>query len=185
MGVNVVIDLSFEHRQVLVALQLLSHGATASLSPIAGRGGESEQVGPNGEGKPPHERYAQALREPGADVDAVMEEARAELAAWKRRPLAAPAEVETLDDLKARIVQCGGWDAREVALAMRCTESLVRVSRVEASCDPEWGKPLDQPLPTDPRERAAALVDLGLPYRQVEALCGIPITTIFRTRRAA
>lgn len=178
-------DLSLEHRQVLFALQLLSHGATASLSPLAGRGGESDQVGPTGEGRPPHERYLALLRRPGANVEAIMAEARAELEAWKRRPLTAPTAVETLDDLKVRIVECNGWEVRDVAVAMRCTDALVRVARVEAGCEPEYGEQLDEPLPTDPRARALALVDLGMSYRQAEAICGISIATISRHRGRA
>lgn len=177
--------LTFEQRQVLVALQLLSHGATASLSPIAGRGGERDLVGPTGEGAPPHERYVALLNKPGADVDAIMDEARDELEAWKRRPLTAPTAVETLDDLKARIVECHGWEAHDVALAMRCTDALVRVARVEAGCEPEYGAQLAEALPNDPRARALALVDLGMSYRQAEAICGVSIATISRHRGAA
>lgn len=186
MGVDEVLrTLSTEHRQVLVGLQLLSHGATASLSPVAGRGGGSDQVLPSGELCPPHERYLAALRKPGADVEAIMNDARDELDAWKRRPHVAPVVIESLTELKARIVECAGWPASDVAIAMRCTDSLVKVARVEAGCEPEHGEQLDEPLPTEPRERARVLVDLGLSYRQVEALCGVPITTIFRARKRA
>lgn len=185
MGAQAVIGLSFDDRQILLALQLLSHGGTASLSPVAGRGGESQHIGPSGERLPPHERYLKLLRRPGANVAAIMSEARAELDAWKRRPLTAPTAVESLDDLKCRIVECSGWGVRDVALAMRCTDALVRVARVEAGRDPAWGEPLDEPLPTDPRARALALVDLGMSYRQAEAICGVSIATISRHRGRA
>jgi hypothetical protein len=176
--------LSFDQRQILIGLELLSHGSTASLSPLAGRGGETAQVLPTGESAPPHLRYVDALRVPGADVESIMAEASAELDAWKRRPLTAPTAVETLDDLKGRIVECAGWAPAQVALAMRCTESLVRVARVEGGLDPEYGDPLSEPLPVDARERARALVELGLSYRQAEAISGVPATTIWRAGRA-
>lgn len=184
---DVLALLTPEQRSVLVGLQLLSHGATASLSPIAGRGGEGAQVSPAGEGHPPHDRIIEQLRRPGADRDAIMADAADELDAWKRRPLAPPPVVESLDDIKDRITECHGWSTADVSRAMRCTESLVKVARVERGCDPTWGHPLPAPLPVEPRARAAALVDLGLPYRQVQALCGVPITTIYRekAKRAA
>lgn len=177
-------SLGPEDRQVLLGLQLLSHGATASLSPVAGRGGRDHLM-PTGELRPPHERYVAMLARPGADVASIMAEARAELDTWKRRPAMPRVEVESLDDLKARIVHCEGWEARDVAIAMRCTESLVRVARVEAGRDADFGREPAQPLPVEPRARALALVDLGMSYRQAEAICGVSIATISRKRRAA
>jgi hypothetical protein len=183
MGAHIIASLSSEHRQTILGLQLLSHGATANLSPMSGRGGDNDAALPAGELRPPHERYLELLARPGADVEAIMERARQELEDWKRRPLV-PIRTETLEELKVRIVECDGWETRDVALAMRCTESLVRIARVEADRDPKWGRKLEAPLPEEPRERARVLVGLGFTYRQVEALCGVPITTIWRAAHA-
>jgi hypothetical protein len=172
-------------RDVLIRLSLLSHGSTQNFSATAGRGG-GEQILPAGEGHPPQDRFITMLQSPEPDLATILAEAEATLDGWRRRPLAPAASVESLDDLKARIVSVGvGWPTRDVSLSMRCTESLVRVARVEASRDPTTGEQLDEPLPSDPRQLAAALLELGMSYRQAEAICGVPIATLSRQQRRA
>ena len=117
------------------------------------------------------EPYAQANE---ADKPAVIERAAAYLEAWKRRPPELGAvEVETLDELKQRIVEAGeGWTPEEVALSLRCTPTLVRRARAEADRCVETGK-VEGSL-----KHARALMAEGMTLRQAAVLTGIPRSTL-------
>jgi hypothetical protein len=109
----------------------------------------------------------------------ILELAREELERWRRRP-EPPDEAETFDELKTRIVKTGeGWTPKEVALAMRCTPTLVRAARMEADRHPETGK-IEGSI-----ERARELLSTGHSLRQVAILTGIPKSTLHDALRSA
>jgi hypothetical protein len=90
-----------------------------------------------------------------------------------------PPEGETLDDLKARILELEGWEPRDVSLACRCTPTLVRQARIEAERNPESGREEGS------LEQARAMLDGGMSLRQVAILTGIPKSTLHRHARVA
>lgn len=174
-----------EARPVLLRMTLLSYGKVAALQ--RSRGGEPSTVFPSGESEPLAESYAAAFAQ-AQTVDqarALLDEARAELSTWLRRPLA-PDTTETLDELMARIVQ-DGWALTpdDCARAMRCLPSLVRRARIAAGRHPETG----QHLPTVLLDRMAwarVLDSAGLSLRQIEVLTGVPKSTLhYRLSKAA
>jgi hypothetical protein len=110
---------------VLAAWALLSYGSVQKLGQRTGANG---QTLPPGEGHPPAEFWIRRwISSPPNERPAVAHEAEAELHAWKRRPPELnEIKTETLDDLKRRILRDGeGWSAKDVALACRCTPTLV------------------------------------------------------------
>lgn len=166
-----------EARTVLVRMTLLSYGKVAAME--RSRGGESALVGPGGESSPMAEEYAALFAKARTPEHArvILDEARAELSAWMRRPLA-PDTTETLDELMARIVE-DGWAMTpdECAFAMRCLPSLVRRARLLGGRNPETGKH----LPTIQHDRMAwarMLDSAGLSVRQIELLTGVPKSTL-------
>lgn len=158
-------------------MTLLSHGKVAALQ--RSRGGDADRIGPNGEAHPMHERWA-ALIAAAPDAGTarlLLEQAEAELGAWLRRPLA-PDTAETLEELAARIVADGwGITAPEAACAMRCTPTLVRRLRLAARRHPENGYALPE-RHGDPLTDARVLDKAGLSLRQIEALTGLPKSTL-------
>lgn len=167
-----------EARNLLVRMSLLSYGGVSAMGYV--RGGEPAGIGPTGEGMPMHHEWG-ALFDAAADADlpALITQARAELDAWIRRPFA-PDTTETWEELAARIVSDGwGVSARDCALAMRCTPTMVRRARLAAGRSPEYG----YPLPEDGGDRltwARALNAAGLSLGQIQGLTGIPKTTLHR-----
>jgi hypothetical protein len=103
----------------------------------------------------------------------IVEAARSELAAWKRRS-DPPPEGETGEQMIARLVKDGeGWRVEDVALAFRCTPSMVRRWRVEHDRNPDTGR-LEGTL-----AQAKDLMASGkYTLRQVAMLTGIPKSTI-------
>lgn len=166
-------------RPVLVRMAMLSNGTVAKLE--RSRGGESEHVGPSGESRPLHERWA-ALIASASDAGMArerLEAARAELHAQLRRPLA-PDTTETLEELCSRIVDDGwGITAREAAMAMRCTPTLVRQARLLARRHPETGYGLPDTI-GDPWSDARRLDAAGLSVRHIEVLTGLPRRSLYR-----
>ena len=166
-------------RDVILGFAMFGYGLTFAWAERI-RSSESALL-PSGEGEPPVERwlilYARATEDERPDVEAG---ARAELNAWRRRE-APPLEVETMDELSARIISEGeGWSPKEVALAMRCTPTLVRRVREANERNVETGK-VEGSL-----EHAKALLARGCSLRQVAILTGIPKSTLAdQLKRAA
>lgn len=157
-------------------MQLISYGNVAALE--RRHGGEREQLGPPGEGKPMHERWAQRFANgPVDDISDLLAEAQAELDAWIRRPLA-PVTAESWDELAERIVS-DGWalSAAECARSLRCTPSMVRRARLTARRHPENGYPLPEAEP-DAWAYARTLDRVGLSVRQIGQLTGLPKSTL-------
>jgi hypothetical protein len=130
---------------------------------------------PTGEGHPPAEFWIRRyLKAPPDERAQIAHAAEAELQAWRRRdPELNEIKTETLEDLKRRIIGEGeGWSARDVALAMRCTPTLVRTTREDAERDPEHGRP-DRSLAHARQLRAE-----GLSLRQIAQITGIPKSTL-------
>jgi len=138
--------------------------------------GTPEHRPPPGDSNPPEEALGQELlrAETVGQVEAIGVRAHATLIAATRRRLVA-STVETADELAARIVEDGeGWDADEVATAMRCTPTFVRRARLGHGRDPEDGR---QPS-GDPMAVACELRRRGRSLRAIAALTGVPRSTL-------
>lgn len=136
---------------------------------------------PQGEGFPPLDYWLEVLelQTSLSDVRIVVEQAREELKAWRCRPEPPPVG-ETFDDLKSRIIDEGeGWTPQEVALAMRCTPTLVRNVRAEAERDPDYGRP-DGSL-----THGLELLRDGVSLRAAAMATGIPKSTLHDAYRKA
>jgi hypothetical protein len=164
---------------VLSAWMLVSYGTVqrwGRQSPTC-----DPQPGPTGEGHTPAEFWiTRYLKAPPEDRAQIAHAAEAELRAWQRRdPELNTVKTETLEDLKRRIIEEGeGWGAKDVALAMRVTPTLVRNARTEAEREPEYGRP-DGSL-----AHARELRAEGLSLRQIAVLTGIPKSTLADQFRA-
>jgi hypothetical protein len=172
-------ELAARERTLLFRMSLVSYGGTQHLG---GRGGESGRIGPPGEAQPMADRWALDFDRATTrdELSRLYEEARAEFDAWIRKPLAVDA-TETWEELAERIVTDGwGITAGECAMAMRCTPNMVRRARLAELRHPESGYAL--PVETDPVSWARKLDDAGLTLRQIEALTGVPKSTVHRDR---
>lgn len=166
-------------RDVLVGYALIQYGSVMRW----GRTVPSAEsaVFPQGEGFPPMDHWLGLLSrcETMEEVEIVVERARAELQAWRRRP-DPPPPGETLTNLKRRVLEDGeSWTPQEVALAMRVTPTFVRRVRTEAEREPEYGRP-DRSL-----AHGLALLASGCSLRQAAQITGIPKSTLHDAHRAA
>lgn len=166
-----------EVTNVWVGFAMLGYGAVARWGEV-----RSSEPGvlPAGEHEAPVDYFiALYVRAHPSDRPAIEELAQAYLDRWRRRP-EPPGEAETLDELKARVVKTGaGWTPAEVALAMRCTPTFVRATRIEADRNPETGK-IEGSI-----EHARELLATGHSLRQVAILTGIPKSTLHDALKAA
>lgn len=130
---------------------------------------------PTGEAHPPLEHWAALLPMCGTieEIRGVLEMAQSELRDWKRRP-DPPPEGETLVELKERVLSYSGWEPKDVALACRCTPTLVRRARTEAERNPETGREEGS------LQHARDLLAQGMSLRQVAILTGISKSTLHR-----
>lgn len=164
-------------RPVLLRMLLLSNGKVAALQ--RSRGGEGGRVGPSGNAHPLYEVWSARLAaaRDAEEARGLLEQAESELSAQLRRPLA-PDTTETLEELAERIVQDGwGISAPECARAMRCTPTLVRRCRLAALKHPESGYALPEHT-GDPYSWARKLEQAGLTLRAIEAITGVPKSSV-------
>lgn len=161
---------------VWIGFAMLGYGAVQRFGQIRSAEGG---VLPAGEHEAPGDYWLSVyLRAHPADQEEILALALEALQTWRKRP-EPPSEGETLAEFKARIVATGeGWKPREVALALRCTPTLVRAARLEADRNPETGK-VEGSV-----EHARALLADGLSLRQVAMLTGIPKSTLHDALRA-
>lgn len=183
-------DVDGQMRAVLVQLMLTSNGNTAKMD--ADRGGGSARhysdallVGWLDPLDAPHQRYLDLYMRETSDAGraAVLELARDELDRIRiSRGHAGIAE--TLDELFDRIVALGeGWPARDVAVSVRTSVSVVRRARRERGRDQETGKPVDDSsgLGRDERRaRVLKLKELGRGAREIAHALGVPYSTVLR-----
>lgn len=159
--------------RLVVAYQLLGYGSTirygtrrpADLNPL-----------PGGEGDPPLDHWLDlwVTASSSSERRLIVEAARSELAAWKRRP-EPPPEGETGERMIARLIHEGeGWTPADVALAFRTTPRLVRRWRNERDRNPETGRPEGS------LAHAKDLIGQGLSLRAVAMLTGISKSTLHR-----
>lgn len=170
-------------RRVLAELELCSHVPAAGYQPM-GRSGKAEASIPTGDLG--HERYRHAYNTAGTDQKRarVLEDAKAELAAMRKRSARAVAE-ETRADRDQRIVSEGeGFTTGEVARAFRCGERDVRTARKAHGRDPDTGKPLPGvPVGMDVLERRRQVNELreqGMSVRAIAMRLGVPRATVHR-----
>ena len=136
---------------------------------------------PQGEGYPPIDYWLTLIvrAQTVGEVHEIVERARSELRAWRRRPEPPPVG-ESFEDLKRRIIDEGeGWTPQEVALAMRITPTLVRNVRAEVERDPEYGRP-DGSL-----AHGLELLRNGVSLRAAAMATGIPKSTLYDAYRKA
>lgn len=108
-----------------------------------------------------------------ADRPTVLAGARDELASIRRRRFPVTT-VRDGDDLRERIVRDGeGLDPLEVAIALRCTPTMVRRTRLVHGRDAERGKRVTL-LALEPR----ALVAAGMSIRTAAAVTGVARSTL-------
>jgi hypothetical protein len=176
------VTIRHQIHQVLIELELVSHGTTANWSPT-GRGGGGPAL-PPGELRPPHvywrERWLDAVDE--EDQRRVLAGARVELASLRKRS-EVKIRVETEEELEARIVREGlGEPVDIVATAMRCTGTFVRKARLKAGVSVTTGHaPKDVTVGTmDQQEHARELAENGMTERQIQFITRLPKTTVRR-----
>ena len=165
-------------RSILARMEMLSYGP---VHRFGGRRGAESPGAPQGEAHPLHDKWRALFVEAGdpETLRAYVQQAAAELDAALRRRLV-PEATETLDELCARIVADGwGIAADECAVAMRCTPTLVRRARLSAGRHPETGGSLPE-ANGDPKAWARELDAAGLSLRQIEAITGVPRSTLHR-----
>lgn len=165
-------------RLVLARMELLSYGTVSRLD---GRRSAESPGAPNGDARPMHDLWRRLFAETRDAEEAriVLERANEALDAALRRRFVAQA-TETLADLCARIVADGwGISANDCAVAMRCTPTLVRRARLDGGRHPETGGHLPEAR-TDPLTWARELDHAGLSLRQIEALTGVPKSSLHR-----
>jgi hypothetical protein len=162
---------------VLLRLALVSHAPSAKLGGVRSSNGSHESSRPSGDATPDAEYFrcrldgAQTL----SDALAAYLEARACLAGILRRTMATVTG-ETAAELAERIVEDGeGWEAEDVALALRCTPTFVRKSRLSLGRDPETGYSAPD---GDPMAVALELHGRGRSIRTIARLTGIPRSTL-------
>ena len=196
-------ELDREMRKVLAQLETCSHVPAAGWGPTGQSPSSDEHPGGR---RPPgdlgHAYFAQRYGPPFAEAtwahagaksdderEAILAEARDELAhirdpAARDRPIG-----ESVDDLRARIVREGvGWTVREVAQRMRCGERLVREARKAAGRDPDYGRiPEPEADAEARRQRARELHSTGHTLAQIARLLDVSRSTIERDlgKRAA
>lgn len=164
-------------RQVLVELALVSLVPARVFAPVVTSSAPDSEA-PRGE-RSPAERFAERYSVAGSDSERVrvLRAARDELSHLRRRRFAVGA-VHDGDDLRERVLRDGrGLPPREVALALRCTPTLVRRTRLAGGCDPERGHPIELE-----RFDAAALLAAGMSYRAVELVLGTARSTLHDRR---
>jgi hypothetical protein len=177
-------------RAVLIQLALTSNGNTAKMD--ADRGGGSARhyadallVGWLDPLDAPQHRYFDLYMREQDDAarEAILKLAEEELDRIRiSRGHAGVAE--TLDELFDRIVALGeGWEANDVAIALRTTASIVRRARRERGRETEKGKPVEDSSGLgrqERRERVLKLKALGRSAREIAHALGIPYSTVLR-----
>lgn len=160
--------------RLVVAYSMLGYGNTMRFGQIREADG---QPLPSGESDPPLDYWLDLWMAASSDAERrlIVQAARSELAAWKRRP-DPPPEGETGEQMVARLIRDGeGWRAEDVALAFRCTPRLVRRWRGEHDRNPETGR-IEGSL-----AHAQDLIERGLSLRQVAMLTGISKSQLHRS----
>jgi hypothetical protein len=174
-----------EFRQVLLELELLSHGKAMSWNPTSR--GESDDPRPFGESRPAHEEYAELFRQARTEEDchAVLVDAREYLEQWRGRNRAQ--EVQEWDEERWIIEDGEGFEAVEVARRFNTNVGRVRKLRLKEGRDGEFGMPYVEPETVDRNERVLFLLGKRMSVRAVAAQVGIPATQVQRikARRAA
>lgn len=164
---------SREQRQVLLDLALTSTSRARVFVPAVTTSPPSSAP-PTGDDSPAsywRDRFNQASGV--VEENTVLDQARAELRHIRRRPFP-PLGYDNAGELAERVVGEGeGFEPLQVAIALRCTPTFVRRSRVAAGCDPECGHHVEVDV-HDPR----ALVHAGLSIRQASAVLGVPRSTL-------
>lgn len=177
-------------RQVLLELSMTAGGRTTSYNSRGTSGAPDWALVDDkgrarlGHGDAPALTFAE-LWDAAADDDAradVLKAARAELDNIRRRVAPTVVAPETREQLEERIVREGaGWDAQDVAVALRTSVSLVRAARRAAGLDAQTGRPqLDGRALTREERNAEALrlAGLGRSAFQIATALGVPRSSI-------
>lgn len=170
--------LTLAERQVLAELEATSNGTTQSFAPIATKSGASSRIPPAADA--PHIHYRAELLAATNDRDRaeVLDQARAELAAIRKRqaPIVDLVEPAEVTDARIRRKLDDGWTVAQVALNERVTETRVR--RAAAGHDPAEQH-------DDTTSRVRELAAQGLTVRNIAMRLGIPKSTVHDLLRKA
>jgi hypothetical protein len=164
-------DVEQAMRQTLVELSLTSTIPARAYVGIVTTSGPDSTV-PTG-GRSPADHWGAAYDAARTDRDRfdVLRDAREELGHLRRRRFAVGTARDG-EDLRERVVTEGeGAPVEVVAIALRCTPTFVRRSRLAASRDAERGRRVEV---LEPRDMIAA----GLSIRAVAIVTGIPRSTL-------
>jgi hypothetical protein len=166
---------------VLLELELTSVMRARAYAPVVSGTHTSSRPPTGGVSPADHwrQRFEQAV---DGELDMLVRLAREELDAIRRRPLA-NISTETFDDLAALIVERGeGFPAADVAIAMRCTATMVRRARLAAGRDAERGRLIQVPrhlhLNGNGVAWALELVSSGVSIRAAALVVGMPKSTL-------
>jgi hypothetical protein len=165
-------------RYVLLQLALTSTAPARGLVPVVSVGSPESAI-PTGE-RSPAERWCETYNMAVSDAAqaGALRGASEELAHLRRRKFRV-GESANGDDLRERILGDGeGAETQVVALALRCTPTLVRRTRLAAGRDADYGRivALDEVTPS-------ALLEAGLSLRAVALVTGLARSTLYDHHR--
>lgn len=162
--------LTREARQVLAELELLPHGKTQSFNATT-KGGEKQNPFPQGEAHPPADYWrSRFLAASPGELAGMVDAARLELQAFKRRDPEVVVQEESVEDWEKRLVKDGeGFDAGSVAVRFRCLVRDVTRLRAKHGRDPNTGQ-----------ARIIELRASGMSVRQIAELTGVSKSSVAR-----
>jgi hypothetical protein len=168
-------------RQVLAELELCSVTRAHAHAPLVS-GAHADSRPPTGGASPADIWRTRFERAHPGELAMLERLARDELESIRRRRFPTTA-VRNGDDLRERIVSEGeGSSARDVAIALRTSEGIVRRTRLTGGRDAEHGRELELRRYAAPDELVAA----GMSVRAAAAATGVPRSTLAgRLARAA
>ena len=182
-----------EMRDLLGKLEMLSHGSVQNWNSSGhGDGSDSIPVNDNGTAKgetPPHIYWRRKWDQASTDAgrQRAIDGARDELATWSgvnRERVATPDDSVVLAE---RILTEGaGWPVATVTVALRCSATLVRKTRMLAGRDVDTGDKTEAIGPTatlDAIEHARELLRRRVPQRAIVMLTGLSKDAVHRLSR--
>jgi hypothetical protein len=172
--------LDTQARQILAELELTSTTPARTFLPVV-TSSAPDSMPPTGTESPAdhwRERFIAATDD--AELVVLVEQAAKELRHLRKRTFPAGAWRDR-DDLLERVLGAEGVAPEAIALALRCTPTMVRRLRLTHGCEPEHGRHVTLAA-LDP----ADLVRAGLSLRAVATVLDVPRSTLSdRLSRAA
>jgi hypothetical protein len=165
-------SLDRQARQVLAELELTSTTAARAFVPVVSSS-SPDSMPPTGDASPAdhwREKFIAATDE--RELSRLVEQAHRELRHLRRRTFPAGTWRDR-DDLLERVLGAVGVEPEAIALALRCTPTMVRRLRLTHGCEPEHGRRV-----ADTELEPAALIRAGLSLRAAALVLNVPRSTL-------